>query len=568
MLARMRPDVSRPPAILGRLATSACVMALATSACSTLPTGEITAPQGREFIAMVPDSVDDVGLGASIGVDDDGLPVISYLGFPGTVEAGGIPVTRPIGAPYLKTEDGKDAGAVLLASLSSEQIWSRGAVAQPRETPSGVTVPFGPAAEPSLESLTPHNAHGTDVALDGADIHVVWAADTGVWYGLGPNFEIGTIEETREAGTPSIALDASGAPLVAYTLAGVTPEVRFAERSGETWGIGTVTTLSACGSACPPPTQVGLVGGKPLVVVADPQSGDVIAARRAGTGWQTEVVAKGTGGGASLATSGDTAVIAYYTDSGVSIATGGFGRWSVQEVGSVAPAETPSPSASASASPAPPKRTPPEPTTGVAVDGQGTIWVTWQDGEGIHLASSEDGGDFEEAELSDTSSGVTPTVAVTEDGSSVYLAWYDLQEQDLRAGALAEVTGLLVAAPSPTAAATTGGAQGCGDDGKPILDIVAAGTSFNTLCLVALAGKPFSVSFDNQDPFPHNLSIYSDADYSTPVQQMPQTGAPVSEKITYHFDAIDQPGTYYFQCDFHPIPSMRGVFEVVKGAGK
>ncbi|HZB02114.1 MAG TPA: hypothetical protein VE800_08405, partial [Actinomycetota bacterium] len=75
-------------------------------------------------------------------------------------------------------------------------------------------------------------------------------------------------------------------------------------------------------------------------------------------------------------------------------------------------------------------------------------------------------------------------------------------------------------------------------------------------------------NFDNQDEFAHNVSIYADPEYSKPVQQTPfDETAPVSESVTYDFDPIPEPGTLYFQCDFHPQLSMRGVFAVVEGEG-
>jgi hypothetical protein len=294
MLARIRPVVSRSsatpgaPATLGRPATLACILVVLTAACGSIPEGDVRAPQGRQFIPMVPDSIDDVGLAPTVAVDGQGLPNISYFGFPAQLEEGEIPVARPVGSPFLQTEDLKDAGAVLLASLTPDQIWTRGAVAQPRESPAGVPVPFQPAAEPSLATLTPARAEGTDLAIVGADVHTTWAANTGVWYGVGPSpFEVQAVEETREAGAPSVAVDGSGAPIVAYTVAGAQPEVRVAERVGERWEITPVTTLSRCGRGCPPATQVALLGEEPLVVVADPLSGEVIAARRQGNAWAT-----------------------------------------------------------------------------------------------------------------------------------------------------------------------------------------------------------------------------------------------------------------------------------------
>lgn len=560
----MRPDVSRPTATLRRLAAIACVLILSASACSSLPEGEVEGPQGREFLSTVPDSVDDVGLGNSITVDDAGLPVVAYFGFVAQLQPGEIPVTRPVGSPFLQTEDGDDAGAVLLASLSTDQYWNRGAVAQPRETPSGVTVPFGPAAEPSLASLTPSNAKGTDVVARGTDIHVVWTANTGVWYGAGPSFEIGSVEETREAGAPSIAADDSGAPLVAYTTAGARPEVRLAERAGERWRITTVTTLSACGEGCPPATQVGILGGEPVVVVADPRSGQLIAAQRQGGTWATEVVARGVTGGASLATAGDSATIAFYTESGVAVATGRFGEWAVDEVAPVtaAPDETsPTPSASPTATPVNTG-----PTTGVAVGGEGTTWVTWEDRDGIHLASAAEGEPYEEVEASHTDGGVTPSVAVTEDGASVYVAWFDPVEADLRVGIYAEATDIVIAQPSPTAPpAAPPDVAGCGDDGKPILEIAASGLVFDKNCLVAPAGDPFTITFDNQDaaPITHNVAIFPDAESTDAVFAEPPFAGP--RIVEYNVDALD-PDTYAFRCEVHPT-TMTGVLAAIEVDG-
>ncbi|HYY08280.1 MAG TPA: hypothetical protein VFA25_06715, partial [Actinomycetota bacterium] len=272
-----------------RLAILACGLVLAAAACGAIPTGEVEVPQGRTFIPTIPDSIDDVGLGESIAVDDQGQPFLSYLGFPATLEAGEIPISRPVGSPFLRTEDNADASAVLLAQLTSDQIWDKGAAAMPREAPGGFGIPFGPAFVPELASMTPHNAKGTDVALNGSDIHVVWGSDSGVWYGLGPDFEVETVEETPSAGRPSIAVDDSGAPIVAYVVAGTKPAVHVAEGAGKTWRITTVATLSACGTGCPEAAQIAIVDGEPLVVVADAKSGDLIAARRSGNGWQDEV---------------------------------------------------------------------------------------------------------------------------------------------------------------------------------------------------------------------------------------------------------------------------------------
>ncbi|MGH2642047.1 MAG: cupredoxin domain-containing protein [Actinomycetota bacterium] len=547
----MRPVVSRPSP--RSLALALIVLA---AACGSIPPSEVEAPQGRQFIPMVPDSIDDVGLAPSVAVDAEGLPTISYFGFPAQLEEGEIPIARPVGSPFLTTEDGDDAGAVLLVSLTPEQIWNRGAIAQPRDTPSGVPVPFEPAAEPSLASLTKARAAGTDVAIAGSDVHTVWTTDKGVWYGIGPSpFEIGAVEATPEAGAPSVVVDGAGAPIVAYTIAGLQPEVRVAERVGENWQTTTAATLSRCGAGCPPATQLALVGGEPLVVTADPLSGEVIAARRQGGTWTTEVVATDATGGASVSTSGERAAIAYYTRTGVALATGRPGSWSVEEVASLAngggdPTAVPTP-----------------PSTGVAVDRQGTVWVAWQDGDGIHLASHAEG-TFEEVELPDTSSGVNPSLALTEDGSSVYLAWYDANEGDLRLGTYGEISGLKIAAPTPLPSPALPDQPGCGEDGEIVLDIVAQGIAFEPTCLVAPAGEPFTINFDNQDPVAetgqHNISIGQDSETvaDDPIFKGELISGP--DSVEYSVGALDE-GSYFFRCDVHT--NMTGTLVAASGGG-
>ncbi len=479
MLARMRPVVSRPARSQSRFIGLACILAVLAAACGgAIPAPEVQTPEGRRFIPLVPDSIDNVGLAPSVAVDAQGLPVISYFGFPAVLEEGEIPVARPVGSPFLTTEDGDDAGAVLLASVTPDQIWTRGAIAQPRATPGGVPVPFEPVEELSLASLTPADAAGTDIAIAGTDIHAVWTTDVGVFYGLGPPFENEPVEETEGAGAPSIVVDGAGAPIVAYTVAGPEPEVRVAELAEDGWTTTPVTTLTPCNEGCSPPTQVALAGGEPLVVVTDPVSGEVIAARRQGDAWTTEVVATGSTGGASLGTSGDTASIAFSTADGVALATGGFGSWSVEDV---APIEAAGGDQATS-------DVPTLPTTSVAIDADGITWVAWQDAEGIHLASSGDGG-FEEIELPDTSGGLRPSLAVTEDGASVYLAWYDSTEEDLRLGTYGEIADLLIAAPPPLPSVAPPPSSACGVDGQIVLDIVAQGTTFDPTCLVAPAGE-------------------------------------------------------------------------------
>jgi len=94
MLARIRPVVSSPslvsravaprdPAARGRLTAVFVSLVLLTAACGgALPTPEVKGPTGRQFVPMVPDSIDNVGIAPSVTIDGEGLPNIYYFGFP------------------------------------------------------------------------------------------------------------------------------------------------------------------------------------------------------------------------------------------------------------------------------------------------------------------------------------------------------------------------------------------------------------------------------------------------------------------------------------------------------
>src|SRR5262249_14305758 len=157
----------------------------------------------------------------------------------------------------------------------------------------------------------------------------------------------------------------------------------------------------------------------------------------------------------------------------------------------------------------------------VAVDDKGNLYVAWYDGGSgkavptVNLASSPDGTAFTPIATQDTQNAAFPTVAVRPDGSQGYLGWSGTQSQAMRLGVHGSTESLAIAAPSPTSTASIPTGPACGQDKKVALDETAQGTAFKQQCLVADAGKDFSIVFDNLDPVastgPHNITIYSDA---------------------------------------------------------
>jgi plastocyanin len=89
--------------------------------------------------------------------------------------------------------------------------------------------------------------------------------------------------------------------------------------------------------------------------------------------------------------------------------------------------------------------------------------------------------------------------------------------------------------------------------------ITASGQKFDKTELDVPADSGFELVLHNQDPVPHNVSIYGDAGHSQRVfgGDLANSGTHV-----YHVQAL-APGTYYFQCDVHP--TMNGTVVAAGG---
>ncbi|MGZ8630813.1 MAG: hypothetical protein ACXWZF_07565 [Actinomycetota bacterium] len=540
-----------------RLLISVCAAALVATACGSIPEGEVVAGEGARFVPFVAEFLDDAGLGNAIAVDTEGVPYASYFIFPAVLAEGEIPVGRPLGAPYIVTDDEqpKDGAAVGVASLSAEGVWTRGAVAQVRETPTGVYIPYGPAFERSLIGATAENTNGTDIAIDDAGTkHVVWTGKDGVYYASGTDassvervYGYGfSLRKAGPIGRPSVAVDADGLPWVAYTVNAEEQEVRVAIGTDDGWDTQTVASIPQCaGCPQPLPTQIGVTAAGPTVAWVDTEAGSVMVSTLEGEAWtDTEVIGGVSGEGLDMTVDADgNAVLTFYDgEGGVHLARQDGASWSVAKIADVTPREEAGTGNLA-------------PMTGVAIDDEGGVVAAWEGADGVVLATSDDGATFTPLETLDTAGGRSPSVGVSPDGANVFVAWFDSGGENLRFGVQGDLAELAVAAPSPTidpgdipAPPVDGGGE-CGADGEILLDIVASGIAWDTTCLVAPAGEAFTVNVDNQDAdIPHNLDLLT-AEGGDQIGATEVEVGPVQQ--TLDVDPLDA-GEYFYICDVHP----------------
>ena len=110
-----------------------------------------------------------------------------------------------------------------------------------------------------------------------------------------------------------------------------------------------------------------------------------------------------------------------------------------------------------------------------------------------------------------------------------------------------KATATPAATPKATAtpAATPTPAAGAGE-----IVITAQATAFDKKTIEVTAGQPFTITFQNKDTAVHNVHIYTQKGGTSIAVTTPEA-VPAGSTGTLT-TTITQPGTYYFQCDFHP----------------
>jgi plastocyanin len=85
--------------------------------------------------------------------------------------------------------------------------------------------------------------------------------------------------------------------------------------------------------------------------------------------------------------------------------------------------------------------------------------------------------------------------------------------------------------------------------------IVAKGKAFSPTTAEVKAGVNFTLHFDNQDGFPHNVAIYTDSSASSPIS----VGEIISSSKADQVVPALKPGTYFFRCNVHMFMTGRMV---------
>jgi plastocyanin len=108
--------------------------------------------------------------------------------------------------------------------------------------------------------------------------------------------------------------------------------------------------------------------------------------------------------------------------------------------------------------------------------------------------------------------------------------------------------------PDPTAVSTAA-SPAADQSPSTVLTITtpaAAPGTFDTATLSAPAGTEVSVAYDNQSPHLHNIAFFEGDSIDDPlIARTEIAGGPGVQEVT--FDTPDEPGSYLYVCEIHPI---------------
>jgi plastocyanin len=494
------------------------VLTLAGAACGGGGIVVRSGPTEDVFVPQVVDFEDAAGRGVSLAIDADGNPHLAYLAFESKAP-GGTPKQEDPNAPKLP--------AVRHAHLI-QGLWTRSVVADDQKGLGG--------------------GDETAIVVDGEGVHhVAWTEEDALYYSNNAGgAEFSKPEEVASdvLGGVSLIAEPGAGVAISFLQAGAEAGslVRVAFHRAGGWA---VQTAAEAGRGHQSGTAIGFVGSAILVAYGD--SGRTMVAGSSGATWSSEVVDERGGIGVSIDVDKQrNPHLAYSTSEGQvkhahSISGG---PWEVSQVGDGA-----------------------DGPTSIAVDDQGVHHVAWQTRAGLSYASNE-GGEFRPEEVPGTESAELPRIGAGAQGT-VYLAWFEPRGSGLVLSIRSDREPLLaVPQPSPTGVQPTGQPTGpppCEPSGTTLTIAAppgAIGTGFDQTCLAAPAGEAFTVEFTNDDSTVHNWALYADESASEHLGGgTPGEPIPAGESTTYEVDPIDEPGQFFYRCDFHPT-TMTGTFVV------
>jgi hypothetical protein len=521
-----------------RLPALVAGLLLLTAACAANEAPPpVSVQAGGELITQVPDSLFDAGRGASVALDENGSPVISYVLLKPVLAEGELPPPVVAGQPQ---------PPAILVAAKQDTAWVRSSV-----TPQSTNPAQGEAVGISGEDGTVGPVVITSLELDGQGAHhVAWASAEGAFYATDSGGSFGDPEKIGSGTTTgvSLALGSDGSPWISFTQGG---QLRVAHPDGDAWTVENVSNLAA-GNESGRTTAIAVTpDGQP--VVAFGRAEGTVLARRGGDGaWSLDDVPGAGGFGVSMDLDQDgNPHLAYYGQDGQAFhahAIGG-GPWDVTDLG----VRATSPSKVWG--------------TGIALDDEGVHYIVVAGAEegDIQLLNNS-GGSFAAQAVPNSEGGATPSIAVSGDGQDVAVAYFDTENENLEVASAPEEGLHLAFSPPPATGAPSPEPPPaeCEPDGTTITVVAptgASGTGFEETCYAAPAGEAFTVEFDNQDAGqPHNFHIYSDSSATQSLGGAQDSGDFIvgPDSTTYQVDPLD-PGDLFFRCDVHPT-TMTGTF--------